>query len=166
MGVGSLAGAVRLARVGAHSPLETLTRLGLLAVGLPEPVLQAAVLRGERLVAVLDLWWQGTPAFGETDGRVKWADPWRGRSPADVGWDEKRRHDELVDLDLVGTRIAAADLGPGLAAKAARIRAAMTRPLELPPGVRIVPWRDGLRREPRARPWSTPIDATGSREAG
>jgi hypothetical protein len=161
VGVGSLAGAVRLARVGAHSPLETLTRLGLLAAGLPEPVLQAAVLRDGRLVAVLDLWWGGTPAFGETDGRVKWADPWRGRSPADVGWDEKRRHDELLDLGLAGTRITAADLGPGLAAKAARIRTLMAQPLHLPPGVRIVPWRDGLRREPRARPWSVPITADG-----
>ncbi|SDO87701.1 hypothetical protein SAMN05660199_02743 [Klenkia soli] len=157
VGVGALAGAVRLARVGAHSPLETRARLGLLAGGLPEPVLQAAVLRDERLVAVLDLWFPGTPAFGEVDGRVKWTDPWRGRSPSEVGWDEKRRHDELVDLGLVGTRIAAADLGPGLTAKAERIRSLLAAPLELPAGVRIVPWRAGLRREPRSRPWSTPF---------
>lgn len=165
VGVGALSSAVRLARVGAHSPLETLTRLGLLGAGLPEPVLQAAVLRDERLVAVLDLWWEGTPAFGEVDGRLKWTDPWRGRSPADVGWDEKRRHDELVDLDLSGTRITAADLGPGLVAKAARIRTLIAQPLHLPPGVRIVPWRGGLRREPRARPWSAPV-GDGSLRAG
>ncbi len=165
VGVGSLASAVRLARVGAHSPLETLARLGLLGAGLPEPVLQAAVLRDGRLVAVLDMWWEGTPAYGEIDGRVKWTDPWRGRSPADVGWDEKRRHDELVDLGLSGTRITAADLGPGLADKAARIRTLMGQPLRLPPGVRIVPWRDGLRQHARARPWSASPDA-GSLEAG
>lgn len=154
VGVGRLAGAVRLARPGAHSPLETLTRLDLQAAGLPEPVLQAAVLRDDDLVAVLDMWWPGTPAFGECDGRVKFAEPWRGQTPADVAWEEKRRHDRLVDLGLIGVRITRSDLGPGLRHKADRIRGLLGRPLVLPPGVRVVPWRGGLRRHPRASPWT------------
>ncbi|MCO7220301.1 type IV toxin-antitoxin system AbiEi family antitoxin domain-containing protein [Klenkia sp. PcliD-1-E] len=157
VGIGEAAAAVRLARVGAHSPLETLTRLAFGASGLPEPVLQAAVLRDGRLVAVLDMHWPGTPAFGEVDGRVKWTDPWRGRSPADVGWEEKRRHDVLVDLGLAGTRVAQGDLATGMPAKAARVRSLLAQPLVLPPGVVIVPWRDGLRRVPRATPWTPPV---------
>lgn len=154
VGIGSVAQAVRLARVGSHSPLETLARLGLVALGLPEPVLQAAVLREGRLIAVLDLWWRGTPAFGEVDGRVKWTTPLRGRTPADVGWEEKRRHDALLDLGLTGVRIAQADIDHDLPAKAARLRTLMGRPLELPTGVQIVRWNEGLRRSPRAFPWS------------
>lgn len=154
VGVGQAASAVGLARVGAHSPLETLTRLGWHGAGLPEPVLQAAVLQDDRLVGVLDMWFRGTPAFVECDGRVKWTDPWRGRTPADVAWEEKRRHDQLLDLGLVGVRVARADLTHGLLAKADRLRRVMALPLDLPPGVRIEPWRDGLRRQPRARPWA------------
>lgn len=156
VGIGHVAAAVRLARVGAHSPLETRTRLGFATCGVPEPVLQAAVLRDERLVAVLDMWWPGTPAYGEVDGRVKWTDPWRGRSAADVGWDEKRRHDELVDLGLLGVRVTQSDVDQGLVAKAERLRTLLGMPLQLPSGVRITQWRGGLRREPRASPWAAP----------
>ena len=165
VGVGNSAGAVGLARVGAHSPLETRTRLDLVAAGLPEPVLQAAVLQHDRLLAVLDMWWEGTPAFGECDGRVKWTDPWRGRSAADVAWEEKRRHDALVDLGLVGVRFAQPDLGRALAPKVDRLRGLLTQPLVLPPGVRIEQWRGGLRREPRARPWTADPGSSSSAAA-
>lgn len=153
VGVGTLAGAAHLARVGAHSPLETRTRLGFHGAGLPEPVLQAAVLRGGRLLAVLDMWWPGSAAFGECDGRVKWVDPWRGRSPADVAWEEKRRHDELVDLGLIGVRVAQADVVRGLGSKVGRLQDLIAVPWEPPPGIRIEQWRGGLRRQPRANQW-------------
>ena len=49
----------------------------------------------------------------EFDGRVKYTDPWRGRSPGQVLWDEKRREDELRALDIGVVRIADTDLGTG-----------------------------------------------------
>jgi hypothetical protein len=47
----------------------------------------------------------------EFDGRVKYTDPWRGRSPERVLWEEKRREDELRGLDIGVVRVADADLG-------------------------------------------------------
>ena len=46
----------------------------------------------------------------EFDGKVKYTDPWRGRSPERVLWDEKRREDELRALDVRFVRIADADV--------------------------------------------------------
>lgn len=94
VGCGRAARAFSLARVGAHSPHETRTRLALLASGLPEPLLQQAVYLGSRLIAVLDMYWPDHGVFAECDGMVKYTDPWQGRSPAEVAWREKRRHDQ------------------------------------------------------------------------
>ena len=58
----------------------------------------------------------------EFDGRVKYADPWRARSPERVLWDEKRREDELRALDIRVVRIADADLGDRWPAVEARLR--------------------------------------------
>lgn len=103
-GAGRMARAFGLARVGAHSPHETRTRLAFVAAGLPEPMLQAAVYRGLRLVGVLDMLWEEPAAFAEGDGKVKVTEPWNGRSSAEAVWAEKCRHDDLVDLDLRGVR--------------------------------------------------------------
>jgi hypothetical protein len=48
----------------------------------------------------------------EFDGRVKYDDPWRGRSPERVLWEEKRREDELRSLDIRIVRVADPDLTP------------------------------------------------------
>ncbi len=148
VGAGRSARALALARVGAHSPHETRSRLALVAAGLPEPVLQAAVLRGERLVAVLDMYWEGTAVFAECDGMVKYTDPWGMRSPADVAWAEKARHDDLLDLDLRGVRLRPADLHEPLAHKVRRIGDLLATPTAAR-GCRIIRWNEGLRREPR-----------------
>ncbi len=150
--IGRAAESVRLARVGAHSPHETRTRLAFLGAGLPEPVLQAAVFLGPRLVAVLDLLWELAGVFGESDGKVKVLDAWHGRTPAEAVWREKLRHDELVDLDLRGVRVAPADLFAPLAAKVARVRALLDTPPPGPRRYRIEQWKGGLRPTPRIGP--------------
>ena len=150
--IGTAAEAVRLARVGAHSPHETRTRLALIGAGLPEPMLQAAVLRGSRLVAVLDMLWEWAGVFGESVGKVKVLDAWHGRTPAEAVWREKLRHDELVDLDLRGVRVAPADLFAPLPAKVARVRALLDTPPPGPRRYRIVHWQGGLRPTPRVAP--------------
>ena len=150
VGCGQAARAVSLARVGAHSPLESRARLQLLAAGLPEPLLQQAVYLGSRLVAVLDMYWPDHGVFAECDGRVKYTDPWGGRTPSEVAWQEKRRQDALLDLDLRGVRIAPEDLGEGWDDKVARLRALLARGRSLPPQYRTSLWNGGLRTTPRS----------------
>jgi hypothetical protein len=146
LGTGRAARAFSLTRVGAHSPHETRTRLALTAAGLPEPLLQAAVLVGSRLVAVLDMLWPEEGVFVDCDGRVKYTDPWRGRSPAEVAWAEKRRQDDLLDLDLRGVRMAPADLFTPLSEKVSRLRTLLAAPRpSARPRYRVQLWRAGLR---------------------
>lgn len=150
VGCGRAARAFSLARVGAHSPHETRTRLALLAAGLPEPLLQQAVHVGSRLIAVLDMYWPEHGVFVECDGMVKYTDPWHGRTPAEVLWEEKRRQDALLDLDLHGLRIAPQDLLEPWPAKVSRLQSLLGRGRQTVPRYRTTSWHDGLRTSPRA----------------
>jgi hypothetical protein len=154
-GIGRAAESVRLARVGAHSPHETRCRLALVGAGLPEPALQAAVLVGDRLVAVLDWLWEDEGVFGEADGKAKVLDPWFGRSPGEAVWREKRRHDSLVDLDLRGTRFAPADLYEALPEKVDRVRRLLATTPSGPRRYRVEQRNGGLRITPRVAPPSS-----------
>ena len=150
VGCGDAARAFSAARTGAHSPHETRTRLALLAAGLPEPLLQQAVLVDGRLVAVLDMYWPDEGVFLECDGMVKYADPWRGRTPAEVLWEEKRRQDQLLDLDLHGLRVAPDDLRVDWHVKIARLSTLLQRGRRAVPRHRTTSWNDGLRTPHRA----------------
>ena len=107
--------AVALADGRAESPLETRGRLRIVGAGLPTPELQVEIRVGGRLVGVVDAWFEDAAVAVEFDGRVKYTDPWRGRTPEQVLWEEKRREDELRALDIRVVRIADADLGARLA---------------------------------------------------
>ena len=150
VGCGDAARAFGAARTGAHSPHETRTRLALLAAGLPEPLLQQAVLVDGRLVAVLDMYWPEQGVFLECDGMVKYADPWRGRTPAEVLWEEKRRQDRLLDVDLLGLRVAPEDLQADWHAKTARLGTLLERGRPVAPRYRTTSWNHGLRTPQRA----------------
>jgi hypothetical protein len=104
--------ALSLADGRAESPLETRGRLRIVGAGLPAPALQVEIRTGSRLVAVVDAWFEEAAVAVEFDGRVKYTDPWRDRSPGQVLWEEKRREDELRALDIGVVRIADADLDP------------------------------------------------------
>jgi len=145
VGCASAARAFTLARVGAHSPHETRTRLALLRAGLPEPLLQQAVLVGTRLVAVLDMYWPDHGVFAECDGMVKYSDPWRGRSPAEALRDEKRRQDDLLDLDLHGVRLTPDDVRERLDVKVERLASLLDRGRRMPSQYRTTLWKSGLR---------------------
>jgi hypothetical protein len=149
VGCGRAARALSLARVGAHSPHETRTRLALLAAGLPEPLLQQAVLVGSRLVAVLDMYWPDHGVFAECDGMVKYTDPWRGASPTEALRLEKRRQDDLLDLDLRGVRLTPEDVRERLDAKVARLAALLDHGRRTTPRYRTTLWNGGLRTTPR-----------------
>jgi hypothetical protein len=143
------AGAVRAAALAdgrAESPLETRGRLRMVGAGFPTPELQVEIRAGGRLVAVVDAWFDDAAVAVEFDGRIKYTDPWRGRSPERVLWDEKRREDELRALDIRVVRVADADLGAGWTDTEAQLG----RLLKVPgPSVRrftATPRAQGMRR--------------------
>jgi predicted transcriptional regulator of viral defense system len=103
--------AVVLADGRAESPLETKGRLRIVGAGLASPALQVEIRVAGRLVAVVDGWFDDAAVALEFDGRVKYTDPWRNRSPGQVLWEEKRREDELRALGIAVVRIAEEDLG-------------------------------------------------------
>jgi predicted transcriptional regulator of viral defense system len=95
----------------AESVLETRGRLRILGAGFPAPALQVEIHTSARLVGVVDAWFDDEAVAVEFDGQVKYTDPWRDRTPAQVLWEEKRREDELRALGVRFLRIADADLG-------------------------------------------------------
>ena len=109
-GVRRAARAVALADGRAESPLETRGRLRIVGAGLPRPELQVEIRASGRLVGVVDAWFEEAAVAVEFDGRVKYLDPWRGRTPREVLWEEKRREDELRALDIRIVRVADGDL--------------------------------------------------------
>ncbi|WNV75367.1 type IV toxin-antitoxin system AbiEi family antitoxin domain-containing protein [Geodermatophilus sp. DSM 44513] len=110
-GVAAARRAIRLADGRAESPLETRGRLRMVGVGLPTPGLQVEIHAEGRLIAVVDAWFDGAAVAVEFDGKVKYTDPWRGRTPERVLWNEKRREDELRSLDIRVVRVADEDIG-------------------------------------------------------
>jgi hypothetical protein len=103
--------AVALADGRAESPLETRGRLRIVGAGLPPLDLQVEIRVDGRLVAVVDGWFEDAAVAVEFDGRVKYTDPWRDRTPGQVLWEEKRREDALRALDIRVARMADADAG-------------------------------------------------------
>jgi hypothetical protein len=103
--------AVELADGRAESPPETLGRLRLVGAGLRPDELQVEIHAGGRMLAVLDAWYEDAAVSVEFDGRIKYTDPWRGRDPGRVAWEEKRREDEVRRLGVRFVRIGDADLG-------------------------------------------------------
>jgi hypothetical protein len=120
--------AVSLADGRAESPLETRGRLRMVGSGLPTPELQVEIHAAGRRVAVVDAWFDAAALAVEFDGRIKYTDPWRERTPERVLWEEKRREDELRSLDIRVVRLADADLGRPWAGIADRLRELLAVP--------------------------------------
>jgi hypothetical protein len=119
---------VALADGRAESPLETRGRLRIVGAGLPRPELQVEIRTAGRLVAVVDAWFDDAAVAVEFDGQVKYTDPWRGRTPERVLWEEKRREDELRSLGIRVVRVVDADLGDRWPVMERRLRGALTVP--------------------------------------
>lgn len=149
LGIGTAARALGLADGRAESPLETLGRLAILEAGLPRPELQVDLYGPRGFVGRVDAWYEAAAVAVEFDGRVKYVDPRGGRSPSEVAWKEKRREDEIRDLDVRVVRIVQADL-PLLERPSERLRALLSRPL-------TGPRRFGIVRRPE--PGAEPADA-------
>jgi predicted transcriptional regulator of viral defense system len=136
-GIGAAGRALHLADGRAESPLETRGRLAFLAAGLPLPELQVDLHGPRGFVGRVDAWFDEPGIAVEFDGRVKYTDPYRGRTPAEVLWDEKRREDLIRDLDVPVVRVVQEDL-PRLDRPVDRLRELMSRPAAGPRRYRVV----------------------------
>jgi hypothetical protein len=132
LGIGEAARALHVANGRAESPLETRGRLAFLDAGLPLPELQVELHGPRGFIGRVDAWFDDPGIAVEFDGLVKYTDPYRGRTPAQVLWDEKRREDLIRDLDVPVVRVVQEDL-PRLGRPTERIRELLARPR---PGVR------------------------------
>lgn len=89
----------------AQLPGETLSRLTMMRLGVPTPVLQHRIVGASGRSYDLDFYWPEQNIGGEFDGRAKYLDAKyrNGRTAAQVVYDEKVREDEVrLDLDGYG----------------------------------------------------------------
>ncbi len=84
---------VPMARSGAESPLESISRVRFVRQGLPQPVLQQEFHDGRGFIGRVDMWWPDWRVVGEADGLMKYDDPSVLRM-------EKVREDRLRALGL------------------------------------------------------------------
>jgi predicted transcriptional regulator of viral defense system len=138
--------AIALADGRAESPLETRGRLRVVGSGLPVFEPQVEVWANGRLVAVVDGWYADAAVAVEFDGRLKYTDPWRDRTPGQVLWEEKRREDELRRLDIRVVRITDDDVVRRWAPVEERLRGLLARPGPSAPGFTVVPRAAGVLR--------------------
>ena len=96
-GIGTARRAAELARPGAQTILETLSRLRLVRAGLDEPELQREFRDAAGLIGYADMFWESLGVIGEADGRLKYA-------TADELCLEKIREDRLRALGYIVVR--------------------------------------------------------------
>lgn len=89
--------ALELARSGAQTPLETVSRLALVRTGLPEPMLQHKFVDVEGVIGVTDMYWPTLGVIGEADGLIKY-------ESREALVAEKRREDRLRALGFAVVR--------------------------------------------------------------
>ena len=87
-GCGVVRRALDIARPGAQTILESLSRVRLCRAGLPEPQLQVPMYDAQGLIGIVDMWWESLGVVGEADGAVKYDD-------RQVLYQEKIREDRI-----------------------------------------------------------------------
>jgi len=95
--------ALDLADALAESPGESLSRVVMVEIGVPLPVLQREFWDRWGLIGRVDFWWPGLGVVGEFDGLTKYLELARrsGRSLDQVKIDEKKREDRIRALPAV-----------------------------------------------------------------
>lgn len=79
----------------ADSALETVSRVNMMVIGCPRPLLQTRYSDYRGVIGEVDFDWPEFGVVGEADGAVKYFDPSHrsGRTAEQVFLDEKDRHD-------------------------------------------------------------------------
>jgi hypothetical protein len=90
----------------SDSPLESVSRVNMHAVGIPRPVLQQRFSDYRGLIGFSEFYWPEYTLVGEADGRSKYTDPQyrNGRTLEEVLLDEKKRADRLRAIGLTVSR--------------------------------------------------------------
>ncbi len=117
-GIGVVRRALPNVRTGAQTPLETISRLRIIAGGLTEPELQFPVYDEKGLIGYADVAWPDLKVIGEADGMTKYND----RSDLVA---EKLREDRLRALGWIVVRWTWAEILNTPWVVVARIRKAM-----------------------------------------
>lgn len=92
-GIGRLRKLVPKVRIGAQTPLESISRIRLMNLGIPEPLLQQAFNDRRGLIGYADMYWPEFGVVGEADGQAKY------ENRADL-FAEKIREDRIRSLGL------------------------------------------------------------------
>ncbi|HET6392220.1 MAG TPA: hypothetical protein VFG13_05325 [Blastococcus sp.] len=132
--MGAIPGSRRAGRVlafadaASESVGESRSRVLMHRLRLPPPDLQVRVRRPDgSLIGRCDFGWRTQRVLGEFDGKVKYGRLHApGQNAGDVVFEEKRREDELRDLDWSVARWTWADLVPGTVVEQ-RLRRALAR---------------------------------------
>lgn len=116
----------------AGSALETVSRVNMMMIGCPKPLLQTPYSDYQGFIGEVDFDWPDFGVVGEADGAIKYLDPnYRsGRTAEQVLLDEKDRHDRLAALPK---RVARWRWSVGVSAPALKARLAQAG---LPMGIR------------------------------
>jgi hypothetical protein len=121
---------IDFAETQAESPLESVSRVNMRAIGVPRPELQRSYSDAAGVIGAVDFAWEEFGLLGEADGDVKYLQArFRGDRTADqVVLDEKIREDRLralsrrmarwrwataIDPDALRRKLAAAGLPTG-----------------------------------------------------
>lgn len=138
-GIGRAARVCEFARYGAESVLESVSRVRLVAVGLPMPQLQVSIYDAHGFIGRTDMYWESLGVAGEADGRVKYTDPYPGRRVEDILWAEKLRVSRMEAAGLEVVRWTKDEVHSDPAAIRQRILEAADRAGRRTPAYRAVP---------------------------
>ncbi|WP_375388985.1 hypothetical protein [uncultured Amnibacterium sp.] len=90
---------IDFAHPGGEGANESLSRVGMLRLGIEPPELQHLLWDDLGFVAWLDFWFRRVRVGGEADGRVKYLDPALAKQGAGMAvWEEKRREDRVLPM--------------------------------------------------------------------
>jgi very-short-patch-repair endonuclease len=122
--------AAEFARPEAQSAAESFARAIFEQHGLPAPELQVKIYdeHGAK-VATVDFLFRGQRTVVETDGKIKYLDPWG--DPREVLWREKLREDRIRDLEYEVVRVTWEQLMNDPEGVIARVRRAFARSARL-----------------------------------
>jgi len=123
--------AADFARKQAESAAESLARALFHQHGLPEPEIQVDIYdENGAKVARVDLLFRGHRTIVETDGKIKYLQPWG--DPGETLWREKLREDRLRDCDYEVVRVTWEQLLNDPEGVIARVLKAFARAARLP----------------------------------
>ena len=109
-GIGRAARACAFADGRAESVLESVSRVDLVALGVPRPELQVEVYGADGFLGRADMLWEAFGVVGEADGKVKYTQPYDAARRDELLWAEKKRMSGLEAAGLAVVRWTSEEL--------------------------------------------------------